>query len=241
MAQDRYGRWVPVLFQDDSAQEAVSKFSVLDPVAEIESLVERASRDSGGSLRVGFTPDQEAILARGSENGLVRHARFSRVEDLKGILDVVKTEILKWSLKLEKDGILGEGMTFSRDEQRKASANHYTTNFFGAVGNVSQHSHDFVQSSTVGIISTPDLAKLVNLFTDHLDELQLGERERARAVAQIAALRAELTGEPDQTIVRHAGGTLRNITEGTIASLIAAGVQPALWDWVQHTMATFFK
>ena len=100
------------------------------------------------------------MLLEGSQHGLVKHTRYIRIEDLKGVHDAVRTEILKWSLKLEKDGILGEGMTVSTDEQRRASAVHYTTHFHGSVGKVAQNAEHFSQTARIGI-QPKDLARLV--------------------------------------------------------------------------------
>ena len=61
-----------------------------------------------------------------------------------GVLDAVRNAILDWTLKLEQDGILGEGMTFSTEEKQTAMNNGPTYNiagnFHGVIGNVSsQH------------------------------------------------------------------------------------------------------
>ena len=51
-----------------------------------------------------------------------------------------------------------------------------------------------------------------------------------RASAQIAIIEAQATDdEPDPVIIKQAGSTLRNITEGAIGSLVATAVQPAVW------------
>jgi hypothetical protein len=102
------------------------------------------------------------------------------------------------------------------------------------VGNVAQNSEHFSQT-TSNSFQTKELIRLVEELTKHLDELDLNDREKQRANAQIAALRIELTGEPDPAIVKQAGRTLRNITEGAIGSLIATAAQPTLWIWV-HKM-----
>ncbi len=85
------------------------------------------------------------------------------------------------------------------------------------------------------------LTRLVTDLTTHLDELNLDARQKQRAEAQIAALRAELAGEePDPAIVRQAGRTLRSITEGAIGSLLAtAATQPAVWQWIHDMLASF--
>jgi hypothetical protein len=46
--------------------------------------------------------------------------RFISHNQLAGIVDTVRTIIVEWSLKLEAEGILGAGMTFSESEKKKA-------------------------------------------------------------------------------------------------------------------------
>ena len=84
-----------------------------------------------------------------------------------------------------------------------------------------------------------DLVRLVNEVRSHLHELQLDASANRKAVAQLATLQAQLGDEPDPVIVRQAGRTLRNITEGAIASLAATAIQPAVWAWVAEAMVRF--
>jgi hypothetical protein len=188
-------------------------------------------------LSLNFSPEQEEIRRRNSHDDLMRHTRLIRAEDLRRIVDAVRTEILKWSLKLEKDGILGEGTTFSTGEQQKASAVHYTTHFYGPVGNVAQNSQHVSQRASIATQSE-GLARLVADFGSHINELRLDVRQRQRAEAQLAILNTELSGEPDPEIVRQAGRTLRNITEGAVGSLLATATQPSVWHWIHQVLTS---
>ena len=238
MAQDGWGRWIPVLFDNTARFETVATVHLHETVAEIEALLHRNASEKDATLTIAFTPEQEKLLREGSQHGLARHTRLIRVEDLKGILDAVRTEILRWSLKLESDGILGEGMSFSVAEQQKASAVQYTTHFHGSVGNVAQNSENFNQMASIGI-EVHDISRLVTELTKHLSELNLDARQKQRAEAQIATLKAELIDVPDAGIVKQAGRTLWNITQGAIGSLLASAAQPGVWRWVQHTLSSF--
>jgi hypothetical protein len=239
MGMDEWGREIPVLFQTTEQSEVAARVRFSDSVAEIEALLQRAIRDKMGRFSVDYTPEQQAILRDGSQHGLVKHTRYIRVEDLKGVIDAVRTEILRWSMKLEKDGILGEGMTFSTEEQRRASGVHYTTHFHGSVGNVAQNAEHFTQTAHIGI-QPKDLARLVAELTTHIDELNLDSRQKQRAEAQLAILNAELGGEPDPEVVKQAGRTLWNITQGAIGSLLAtAAAQPGVWHWLQSVLSNF--
>ena len=98
------------------------------------------------------------------------------------------------------------------------------------------------QSQTVSYstLDLADLNRLVAELTSHLGELQIDARQRQKAEAQIATLKAQLTDEPDSIIIKQAGRTLRNITEGAIGSLLATAARPAVWLWIQESMRRLF-
>jgi len=111
--------------------------------------------------------------------------------------------------------------------------------FHGPVGNLAQNSSNFTQRSEAGA-NLAEVGKVIEAFTKHLDELPLDARQKQKAEAQIATLRTELADNPDAEIVTQAGRTLRNITEGAVASLIATAAQPGVWHWVERMMKTLF-
>jgi hypothetical protein len=78
-------------------------------------------------------------------------------------------------------------------------------------------------------------------MSKRIDELNLDERVKKKAEAQIRTIQAQLADdEPDPGIIAQAGATLRNVTEGAIGSLIAAAAQPAVWHWVGSTISALF-
>lgn len=120
----------------------------------------------------------------------------------------------------------------------------YNTMNIGTVSNspVQQGGVHSTQSQTVSY-STQDLAdlnRLVTELTSHIHELQIDTRQRQKAEAQIATLKAQLTDEPDSIIIQQAGRTLRNVTEGAIGSLLATAAQPTVWLWVHESMRRLF-
>jgi len=53
-------------------------------------------------------------------------------------------------------------------------------------------------------------------------------------------LKAQLIDEPNPVILKEAGKTLRNVTEGAIGGLITTAVQPGIWQFVQDVLARLF-
>jgi hypothetical protein len=85
-----------------------------------------------------------------------------------------------------------------------------------------------------------DLRNLVDVLDKHLDELALDAAAKQKAMAQVATIKAQLEDEPDPVIVKQAGRTLRNITEGAIGSLIATAAQPTVWAWAAPIISKLF-
>lgn len=85
-----------------------------------------------------------------------------------------------------------------------------------------------------------DLQHLIEVFEKHIDELSLEATAKRKAMVQITTLKAQLEDEPDPVIVKQAGRTLRNITEGAIGSLVAAATQPAIWSMIDTIMKRIF-
>lgn len=74
--------------------------------------------------------------------------------------------MLEWSLKLEMDGILGEVITFSKEEKSKAaSATYHIQNFSGVLGNVN-----------AGVLQIGDY----NSIHAELKRLGISQEERAK-------------------------------------------------------------
>ena len=157
---------------------------------------------------------------------------------LGGVVETVRNRLLDFALKIEAENPhAGEAPPHSEPVPQD-KVQQLVNNYFGPVGNIAQHSQNFRQTANTRV-EHHDLRRLVAEFTDHIDELKLDARQKQKAEAQISTLRAQLADEPDPIIVNQAGRTLQNITEGAIGSLLAAAVQPTVWQWVHQTMAQF--
>jgi hypothetical protein len=131
-----YHGWQPLIFANPEVARAFSQTDNRQPIGELENLLENA--DSNSTFQIPFPPE---VLKRWQNEefmqlGLVPTLIVSK-SHIYGIVEAVRNLILQWSLKLEKDGILGEGLTFSQEEKQKASTTTYNIqNLQGVAGNV---------------------------------------------------------------------------------------------------------
>jgi len=109
-----YHGWMPIVWQDANERIRSSTQPLIQSIGEISDLVNRGSNQLAapmgsaklGSLSSGFKMHTNIQLQ------IYRSA-------LVGILDAVRNQILDWSLKLEKEGITGSGMSFSKTKRRR--------------------------------------------------------------------------------------------------------------------------
>ncbi len=129
-----YG-FIPYIVTNPSVAEQLSSRQCGQSIAELENLAGSGEKQDvlhmpypqhvlneldTGNLRLGIVPTLVVPKSR-----------------IHGILETVRNVILEWSLKLEEDGILGEGLSFSQHEKQKASSSTYQIqNFTGVLGNV---------------------------------------------------------------------------------------------------------
>lgn len=80
-------------------------------------------------------------------------------------------------------------------------------------------------------VSGADLRSIIELYRENVDGLNLGQEERKRADKAIKAIEHQIEDDdPDQSIVRQAGKSLKTIVEGAIGGAIGNAVaNPGIW------------
>src|SRR5262249_16750870 len=106
---------LPAMLPWPDTQDKISTYSARESVAEITELLARAGESiqvwwsDQAMLRCAFQLDAEFFID-------------VPTPQLRVILNAVKTQILDWSLNLERDGITGQGISFSDTEKKKATS-----------------------------------------------------------------------------------------------------------------------
>ena len=134
-------------------------------------------------------------------------------------MDRVRNLVLDWALDLEKNGILGEGMTFSDEEKKRASSQdiNINGNFQGIIGNVSKSkvSQDFVMTIDAGNFDS---------LSTYLEKLSV-------PAAEVAALQEAIEADPKPTnkkafgpcVAEWFGNMVGKVAGGTYELAIGAG------------------
>jgi len=114
--------------------EILTKVNITESVHSLEQLMATAK---SGVVLFNFSAEQTELLMSWQGDYLqFRPTRFIGINRLMAIFGAVRTTILEWSLRLEADGILGEGLSFSAKEKQNAMSNIHIQNFQGILGNI---------------------------------------------------------------------------------------------------------
>jgi hypothetical protein len=144
-AKDQFGRWLPIIIQDDDIMNKISVREIFQSIGELQHLCEKES-DNVLQVQLPQRLMMELFKLFGHnlyEQGMIPTILLHR-NQMHGILEAVRNKILEWSLELESEGILGEGIMFSKEEVEKASHTTYNINSFsGVIGNVTSSQLQF--------------------------------------------------------------------------------------------------
>jgi len=102
------GRYIPAIFGGET-DEKLNNQILLQPIAEIESIIENAKNEER-ILEYKFPPSMQMKFMQASRLKLevTLHIPVSQFENIP---NRVRDIILEWTLSLEEKGIIGENMT----------------------------------------------------------------------------------------------------------------------------------
>jgi len=217
-----YRGWIPVVFEDPRAADMYSKRACGVPIAELEEV--RESKRDDSTLAMPLPADAQARLSQkfGMPTQVVL---FVPRGSFIAILDAVRTIVLNWALKLEEEGILGEGLSFSREEQEAAARGpQNVNNFYGPVQSpqIQQGGNQPVQISVSVDLDPKAIESFIAALRANLSSLDLSRDQRQEAEAELRTVEAQISSpKPKPSIVAESLRSIRSILEGAAGS--AAG------------------
>lgn len=210
--------WLPLDIDDPRGLETLvaSRKMVSDSISALES-------QGSKPISAIFSPEYEQFLKVYSAEEtrfLIPSSQFV------GILNTVRNEILSFALKLEEDGILGEGMSFSKEEKNIASKTTYNiTNITNKIGNMqnSQIQQHSTGPQTLNVNNELQaLIEFLSKLVSCLDSLELEEDSKNELLAEVEAIQLQAnSSSPKNGIIFEGLKTIRTILEGAGGNIVA--------------------
>ncbi len=223
-AWNPYHGWVPILFDDSKMQTLISEVPIHQPVGELEHLYNSGS----GQIHVPYPPELQQIL-RDAFNFKTKYTLTTQRTTVAGILDAVRNAILDWSLRLEKEGILGEGLSFSEEEKEKAhdakTIVHINKidNFVGNMGTMTDHSS--ISIKQINESKLEDIKNLAEQIKKYIDEAGLNKDDKTEVNRNLQGLELEIVKDnPEPSKISKFLSSIKRVFEGVTGNVIAQGI-----------------
>jgi len=217
-----YHGWSPITFEDANEEDAYSSRNSTQSVAELENII--GNNDEKSVVAMTFSSRYEKPLLEVTF-GHKPYLRISR-SAIIGILDAVRNNVLKWSLSLEEEGILGEELSFSESEKQRAESISYHVNNFFAPVSQSQFSQDAHNPVQVVNSSSIDIRAIEGMLSDIkgiLNSITLASDQRLELDSEIATVESQLKSpKPKPLILEHSFQSIYNILEHAGGHVISA-------------------
>ena len=216
-----YRGWRPIAFPNTESEKMISKRKSGQRIAEIENLL---ADQADMIAQMSLSPEQQQLICQAIGSQIEIRLTISDAS-LVGVLDTVRNIILNWALKLEEDGMLGEGMTFSDNEKTEAGKHSYNVNnFYGPITNtqIQQGSPESEQSIRVDGVSMDSVALFINALREELPNLTIEDDTHRELSSDMATVEAQISSpNPKDDIVRTGLGSIRRILEGASGGIAA--------------------
>jgi hypothetical protein len=235
-ARNPFHGLVPVNFPNDELATLCKTVKLHQKISEVEKL----SHSTESKLYIPISDATQQLLQNFFGQNMQFMLLFSPVT-LSGIVDAVRNVILDWSLKLEKNGIKGDGMTFSKEDRVKAQAPgvvyqiNSIENFTGNMGGVS--GQGVVNATTRIGVDSQALAKLIGQLEGSKGQFGLSTDKQLELEKTLAELKALNSSKPNSSKLGALLGVAKTIIQNAGSSLL---IQGALFeiDKFKHLIQT---
>jgi hypothetical protein len=214
-----YHGWLPAHSEDAETERRLTHRQCAQSAPEMEAMLARSTPKT--EFHMPFSPDV-AIRLMQSLGGAGDITLVVSGSEIDGILQSVRNVILNWTLRLEKEGILGEGLSFSREERDAAArVSQSVTNYFGPVGTVQvQHGHDQMQVALSGSVDVKAIGDVLAKVEAVLGQLDLSRDAASEVEAEVATARAQLSSpRPKRAILKSSLDTVHRVLEATAGNM----------------------
>ena len=142
-----YHGWIPMIMQDTEIENMISEHLVSDSIPNLKNVYDSAN---GSNATLQFNAGMNNLLSKSSGFN-TKYALMISANQIYNIMERVRNIVLDWSITLEENDILGEGLQFTKREKdiavSSSTINNYTNNFYGDVREtqIQQDTSEFTQ------------------------------------------------------------------------------------------------
>lgn len=224
-----YNGWIPLRMSNSHHAELLAVRGTSQAISELDQI----AKGDGDTAYIKLPHKIEQSLMKGMEVPMEPAVLISKTQ-IHGLLDRVRNTVLEWALGLEEQGITGDGMSFSPEEQKQAGN---VTLHIGHLGNLIGAMHDSqiqqdAHNSTQNYTKSLDLdavSRLIVEIRERVHEAALGPDNEAQLRTELSCIESQLAApKPNVGIIKECLRSTRSILEGVASSALFQGIIVAL-------------
>ena len=220
-----YRGWIPAMIPDRKTEDDICIRNISNSISEIIALCEQ-----NNDIVTEFSGKGNTILnnAFGSDYQM-RYAIHLPCSSVKDIIEKVKTTVLEWTIKLESEGILGEGMRFDSTEKETAKTIPQTiNNYYGSTSVFNSSVEGLVIA--IGDTNTVEftyekVGNAVSEIESAIEEDSISDDDKETAIEMLAEIKEKIDNKKKPNIIKSALVGLKDFLIGVGASAAVAVVQ----------------
>jgi len=220
-AWNPYNGWIPVIFNDPKEAEALSKRANGQSIAELEELVQGSGSEPTLHMPLPESIRRKLCQGFGYQTDV---SLFVGRTSLVRTLDAVRNIILNWALKLEEEGVLGEGLAFSENEKKAAFQSPQNINYFyGPVQSpqIAQGNQQVIQASSTFPLDKEAILKFIEELHVAIRNIELDPTKKLELESEIATVQAQVSSpNPKNSILKESLSSIKTILEGAGGSAV---------------------
>ncbi len=220
-----YRGWIPTLIPDAELEKTICEQRVPNSISEIITLCKNAEN----GLISEFSGEQLELFNQMFNSHLpMRYALHISGASVMDIIEKVKNTILEWTLKLEEEGVLGEGMRFSDEEKQTAKSMPQTVNnYYGATNVINGPSEGMqIVSGNENVTFSYDKANTaVSEIETAISQEQLQCEDKDAALEMLSEIRDKITQEKKPSVIKALLVGLKDFLINAGGSLAAGLIQ----------------
>ena len=214
--------WIPMMLHPN-VMEIVTRAYISQSISSIRDLLD--SPDDGSGIHFPIPYEIVNKLNQVSDFKTAKMVTVLSRSHLITIVETVRNMALDWSLEMEKQGVLGEGMSFGATERERAKTAmasfhiEHIGSFVGNMGN-SNTSGDIVVSN----VDARSIIEKVDSIRRAIPELETAGIDGKKLKNSLDAIEAEAkASKPDRGKLRTLLGSAREVLVGAAGNLTAEG------------------
>lgn len=134
-AWNPYRGWIPVILTPQ-----MEKIMLSIPVRESVSVLSEIYVSRNNGVQFSLNAELNDLLNKSTNGFDTKYSFNSSKSEIYRILSTIRNKILEWAIILEENGIIGEGITFTDAEKKKAQEtqviNNYMNYFYSDVSDI---------------------------------------------------------------------------------------------------------